>query len=111
MINIGIIGAGRIGQVHAKSIITGVPEAKILSIADPYMPQQTAEWAKRVGIEGIYLDHHEILNDERIDAVLICSSTDTHASISIEAIQKGKHIFCESPSTTPLKKSRRSKSA
>ncbi|NLM15909.1 MAG: inositol 2-dehydrogenase [Clostridiaceae bacterium] len=104
MINIGIIGAGRIGQVHAKSIITGVPEAKILSIADPYMPQQTAEWAKRVGIEGIYLDHHEILNDERIDAVLICSSTDTHASISIEAIQKGKHIFCEKPIDHSLEK-------
>ena len=38
-----------------------------------------------------------ILNDKDIDAVLICSSTDTHAPISIEAIKAGKHVFCEKP--------------
>ena len=42
-------------------------------------------------------DYHEILNDPEIDAVLVCSSTDTHAPISIEAIAAGKHVFCEKP--------------
>ena len=46
MVNVGIIGAGRIGQVHAKSILTGVPDAKILAIADPYMKPEVAAWAK-----------------------------------------------------------------
>ena len=95
MINIGIIGAGRIGQVHAKSILTGVPQARILAIADPYLSEQAEKWAQSVGIEGIYRDHHKILDDPRIDAVLICSSTDTHAPISLEAIRAGKHVFCE----------------
>lgn len=97
MINVGIIGAGRIGQVHAKSIITGVDEANILAIADPYLSPAAEKWANSVGIPNIYRDYKLIINDERIDAVLICSSTDTHAQISIEAIQAGKHVFCEKP--------------
>ena len=97
MVNVGIIGAGRIGQVHAKSILTGVPDAKILAIADPYIKPEVAEWAKSVGVENVYKDHHKILEDPRIDAVLICASTDQHASLSLEAIAAGKHIFCEKP--------------
>lgn len=97
MVNVGIIGAGRIGQVHAKSILTGVPDAKILAIADPYIKPEVAEWAKSVGVENVYRDHRQILEDPRIDAVLICASTDQHASLSLEAIAAGKHIFCEKP--------------
>ncbi len=97
MVNVGIIGAGRIGQVHAKSILTGVPDAKILAIADPYIKPEVAEWAKSVGVENVYKDHRQILEDPCIDAVLICASTDQHASLSLEAIAAGKHIFCEKP--------------
>ena len=97
MINVGIIGAGRIGQVHARSILTGVPGARVLAIADPYMKPEVAEWAKNAGIEGIYTDHRKILEDERLDAVLICASTNLHAQLSLEAIAAGKHIFCEKP--------------
>ena len=97
MVNVGIIGAGRIGQVHAKSILTGVPDAKILAIADPFIKPQVAEWAKSVGIENVYTDHRKILEDDRIDAVLICASTDQHAQLSLEAIAAGKHVFCEKP--------------
>ena len=97
MINIGIIGAGRIGQVHAKSILTGVPDAKIKAIADPFMTPQVEAWAKSVGINNVYLDHNKIIEDPEIDAVLICSSTDTHSPISLQAIKAGKHVFCEKP--------------
>ncbi len=97
MIKLGIIGAGRIGQVHAKSILTGVPNAKIAAIADPYMSEETAAWAKSVGIENVYLDYRKIIEDPTIGAVLICSSTDTHSPISLEAIAAGKHVFCEKP--------------
>ena len=97
MINVGIIGAGRIGQVHARSILAGVPEARILAIADPFMKPEVAEWAKNAGIEGVYTEYKKILEDERIDAVLICASTNLHAQLSLEAIAAGKHIFCEKP--------------
>ncbi|MBQ4425476.1 MAG: inositol 2-dehydrogenase [Lachnospiraceae bacterium] len=97
MINVGIIGAGRIGQVHMKSIMTGVPDAKVLAVADPYMKPEVAAWLENVGVETITKDYREILTDPRIDAVLICASTDQHAPLSIEAIQAGKHVFCEKP--------------
>ena len=97
MVNVGIIGAGRIGKVHVKSICTQVANAKVKMLADPFMTEETAAWAKSMGVERTTNDYKEILADPEIDAVLICSSTDTHSSISIEAIKAGKHVFCEKP--------------
>ncbi|MBR5668705.1 MAG: Gfo/Idh/MocA family oxidoreductase, partial [Spirochaetales bacterium] len=96
MVNIGIIGAGRIGQVHARSIVSGVPGARVAKVADPYIKPEVKEWMEATGAE-VVSDYHDILKDPKIDAVLICSSTDTHAPISIEAINAGKHVFCEKP--------------
>ena len=104
MINIGIIGAGRIGRVHVESIRTQVADAAVKVLADPFMNEQTAEWAKQMGVERVTKDYREILADPGIDAVLICSSTDTHASISIEAIEAGKHVFCEKPVDHDIRK-------
>ena len=97
MITVGIIGAGRIGKVHTTSICTRVQGARIKTIADPFMNAETAEWAKGMGVEYTTTDYGEILADSEIDAVLICSSTDTHSPISVEAIRAGKHVFCEKP--------------
>ena len=97
MLKIGIIGAGRIGQVHAESITKYVKEAEVKSIADVYLSDSVKEWAKNMGINEVYDDYKKILEDKEIDAVLICSSTDTHSPISIEAINAGKHVFCEKP--------------
>lgn len=97
MMNIGIIGAGRIGKVHAESVMRFVKNATVKAIADPFMNEQTIAWAKEMGINEIYTDYHKILEDKDIEIVLICSSTDTHSKISLEAIEAGKHIFCEKP--------------
>lgn len=97
MIKVGIIGAGRIGKVHITSISTRVKDAVIKTVADPFMNEETAAWAKRMGAAHTTTDYHEIIEDPEIDAVLICSSTDTHSPISLEAIRAGKHVFCEKP--------------
>lgn len=97
MMNIGIIGAGRIGKVHAESVMRFVKNATVKAIADPFMNDATIAWAKEMGINEIYTDYHKILEDKDIEIVLICSSTDTHSKISLEAIAAGKHIFCEKP--------------
>ena len=97
MVNVGIIGAGRIGKVHVESICTQVKDAKVKMLADPFMNDETAKWAKDMGVEAVTKDYKEILADPEIDAVLICSSTDTHSPISVEAIKAGKHVFCEKP--------------
>ena len=97
MVTVGIIGAGRIGRVHVESICTKVGNAKIKTLADPFMNDETAAWAKKMGVENTTKDYKEVLADPEINAVLICSSTDTHSPISVEAIQAGKHVFCEKP--------------
>ena len=95
-LKVGIIGAGRIGQVHAKSITYHIPQAEILAISDIY-EDGAAKVANELGIPAYYKDYHKILENPDIDAVLICSSTDTHADIACEAAAAGKHIFCEKP--------------
>ncbi len=93
MINVGILGAGRIGKVHALSLkkIAGV---NVKSVADPYLDD---EWANSQGIENRYKEVEAIINDESIDAIYICTPTDSHADLIIQASQKGKAIFCEKP--------------
>ncbi len=97
MINIGIIGAGRIGKVHLQSITMHVKNACVKAVADPCMKEDTEIFVRGMGVEKICRDYRELLADPGIDAVLVCSSTDTHAAISIEAIEAGKHVFCEKP--------------
>ena len=97
MVTVGIIGAGRIGKVHAESISNYVRNAHIKTVADPFMNESTQQWLAGLGIMNTTKDYKDILNDPEIDAVLICSSTDTHSPISLEAIAAGKHVFCEKP--------------
>lgn len=96
-IKLGIIGAGRIAHVHAKSIRFHIPEAEIKSIADPYMTQEAERWISDFNIPNLSKDYRDVIRNTEIDAVLICSSTDTHAPITREAAAAGKHIFCEKP--------------
>lgn len=97
MLNIGIIGAGRIGKVHLESISYHVKNATVTAMADPFMNEETEKLIRSYGVSKVTKDYKDILNDTDIDAVLVCSSTDTHAAISIEAINAGKHVFCEKP--------------
>lgn len=97
MLNIGIIGAGRIGKVHLDSISYHVKNATVTAMADPFMNEETEKLIRSYGVSKVTKDYKDILNDKDIDAVLVCSSTDTHAAISIEAINAGKHVFCEKP--------------
>lgn len=97
MLKIGIIGAGRIGKVHLESISYHVKNATVTAMADPFMNEETENLIRSYGVSKVTKDYKDILNDKDIDAVLVCSSTDTHAAISIEAINAGKHVFCEKP--------------
>ncbi len=101
-LNVGVIGAGMIGKVHAEHLAYRIPEARLYAIADVY--QNAAEnLGKKLGINKIMIDYHEMLADPSVDAVAICSSTNTHAQIIVEAAEAGKHIFCEKPISYDLK--------
>lgn len=99
----GILGAGRIGRVHAETLAFRVPEAEIAAIAD--VNREAAQTlADRCGIPRVAASAAEIFADPGIHAVLICTSTDTHADLIVQAAQAGKHIFCEKPISLSLDK-------
>jgi myo-inositol 2-dehydrogenase/D-chiro-inositol 1-dehydrogenase len=93
---LGLIGAGRIGKLHGEIITYNFPEVDIKTVADIYT-DQAKEWVEKLKIANLTSDYKDILKDPEIEAVLICSSTDTHAQMIIEAADAGKHIFCEKP--------------
>jgi myo-inositol 2-dehydrogenase/D-chiro-inositol 1-dehydrogenase len=103
VLKLGLIGAGRIGKVHAQSVAYHVPHARITRIAD-IAPEPARVWAAELGIRSVTADAREILDDPEIGAVVICSSTDTHADLIMAAAAKGKHVFCEKPVDLTLAK-------
>lgn len=94
-LRIGILGAGRIGKVHAENVVT-LAGAKLVRIADPYISDEMVQWATAHGAIPSK-EAEDVFGDPEIDAVLICSSSDTHADFIVRAARAGKHIFCEKP--------------
>jgi myo-inositol 2-dehydrogenase / D-chiro-inositol 1-dehydrogenase len=99
----GLLGAGRIGRVHAETLAFRIPEAEIAAIADVNRPAAET-LAERCGIPRVAESPAEIFADKTIDAVLICTPTDTHTELIVKAAQVGKHIFCEKPIAHRLEK-------
>jgi len=95
-IGIGIIGAGRIGRLHAENLVRRIQGAELLWVAD-VVEEAAAKLSQELGIPKATADYREVLSDPEVDAVLICTSTDTHAEIMRAAAAAGKHIFCEKP--------------
>jgi myo-inositol 2-dehydrogenase/D-chiro-inositol 1-dehydrogenase len=95
-VTVGIIGAGRIGKLHAEHLVYRIPDARVAAISD-ILVEAAESCAARLGIARATTDHRAIMEDPGIDAVVICSSTNTHAQMIEEAAAAGKHIFCEKP--------------
>ena len=95
-VNIAVIGTGRMGSVHVRNLARLIPEANLVAICDIRL-EVAQDLADELGIQRVVKDYHELLADKTIDAVLIATSTDTHAFIIKDAAAAGKNIFCEKP--------------
>jgi myo-inositol 2-dehydrogenase / D-chiro-inositol 1-dehydrogenase len=93
MLNIGLFGAGRIGKVHARSI-NSTPKSRLAAVADA-VPSSAEALAAETGAKATSVE--AILEDGTIDAVLIASSTNTHADLIEASIAAGKPVLCEKP--------------
>lgn len=92
-VRLGLLGAGRIGKVHAGAIAS-IPQAKLVAVADAF-PEAAAAVAAAHGADVRGID--DIMNAKDIDAVLITTPTDMHADMIEQAARAGKAIFCEKP--------------
>ena len=101
-IRMAVIGAGRIGQIHAANAARN-PAVALAGIADA-LPEPAEKLAGALGARVVTVE--EIFADPSVDAVLIGSSTDTHADLIQRAARAGKHIFCEKPVDLDLARAR-----
>jgi len=92
MVNLGIAGMGYIGRVHLEAS-RKVPEARVVAVAT-HRPNPILDSFPGI---SIYSGYRELLEDERVDAVVICLPTDLHEQVAIEAAERGRHILCEKP--------------
>ncbi|MDR0526998.1 MAG: inositol 2-dehydrogenase [Spirochaetaceae bacterium] len=103
-LNIGLIGAGRIGKLHGRNINSFVSGAKVSCLAETFLNDEHRAWALENGISKTTKNPDDIFADKSIDAVFICSPTETHIEFIIKAAETGKHIFCEKPIHTNIEK-------
>ena len=95
-VRVGLVGAGRIGRVHSKTLAQLVSNASLVSVTDINLAA-AEDCATANGIPDVAASFDAMLEDASLDAVVIASSTDTHAPFIIKAAEAGKHIFCEKP--------------
>ena len=101
-LKLGVIGAGRIGKVHTATLVQSVPQAVVIAIADINI-DSARELANTFGITDVYDNYLGVVNHPDVEAVVICSPTDTHSRYIIDAAKAGKHIFSEKPVDLTLK--------
>ncbi|EHS49023.1 oxidoreductase domain protein [Rhizobium sp. PDO1-076] len=102
MLKIGLLGAGRIGRVHAINI-DGHPDSELAAVSD-VNDEAARSLAGAYG--AIVAGADEILDDPAIDAVLIATSTDTHSDFIEKATRAGKAVLCEKPVDLSLARAR-----
>ncbi len=95
-VQIGLIGAGRMGRVFAHTLAFNVPQAELAAVAD--LSESTVqEVVERYGAKAGYRNYLELLERDDIQAVVIASPTKSHVEVVKAAAAAGKQIFCEKP--------------
>ncbi len=102
-LNVAVIGAGRIGKIHAENLATRVRGARLGGVADIDL-SAARQLADQWHASAVTANYQDLLKDPAVNAVAICSATNTHAEIIEAAAAKGKHIFCEKPIDLDLRR-------
>lgn len=95
-VGLGLIGAGRIGAFHAETIVRRIPNADLICVADP-APGAAAKLAADLGVDTHSTEIATVLNDPKVQGVIIASPARYHADLVVQACEAGKHVFVEKP--------------
>lgn len=101
-VRVGLIGAGSISEAHLNAYVNN-SKVELVAICD-LNEERAREKAEKYGAKEVYTDYNELLDNPNIDAVSICTWNNSHAEISIAALNKGKHVLVEKPMTTDVEK-------
>jgi len=100
LLNVGVIGLGRMGSVYARNLAHSVPQARLAAVCD-HKPELREQFGAEFGIKA-YSAHQDLLADKEIEAVAVVTSTSTHKEVVMDAASRGKAIFCEKPMSLSL---------
>lgn len=99
----GVLGAGRIGKIHIENLVQRIPGVEVVALSD-VAPAALETVAATFGIAKTFTDYRELLELPDVDAVAICSPTNLHYQMIVDAAARGKAIFCEKPIDLSLEK-------
>ena len=106
-IGIGVIGTGFMGKAHsiaysASASVFGTGLRPYLEIVCDLSPERASQRATDLGFSRYSADWRDVVNDDAVDLISVCTPNDTHAEIAIAALNAGKHVWCEKPMSTNL---------
>ena len=104
MINVAVAGLGRIGKIHLKNLVRNFSEIRVVATMDVF--DESKAIADEFNVPVFVKTFDELLAVPDLDAVVICSPTDTHADYVVKAARAGKQIFCEKPLDLSLERVR-----
>lgn len=95
-LNIGIIGSGRAGLIHARNFKKGIKNARLHSLVDP-VTENLHHASQELDLDHAFDNYQDALDDPELDAIIITSPTVFHKEITVQAAKNKKHVFCEKP--------------
>jgi scyllo-inositol 2-dehydrogenase (NAD+) len=101
VLNFGVVGVGRMGLWHARNLKLRVPGAKLVAVSD--VDKAVAKRGSEATGVPWYQDYRKLLALKELDAVCVVTSTDTHAKVAADAVERGLHVFVEKPMATTTK--------
>ena len=104
MVNVAVIGVGRMGSKHAKNLSKWVKNAKLVSICD-LNQQLLNKFSKELHVKA-YQDYKEMIEKENLDAVVIATPHYSHVKIAKDCINKGLNVLCEKPISVTTKEAK-----
>ena len=102
----GVLGVGRIGKIHIENLVNRIPGVEVVALSDVAGAVLEAV-ASAFGIARTFHDYRDLLDLPEVDAVVICSPTNLHYQMIVDAAARGKRSSAKSPSTFRSKKYRR----
>lgn len=108
LLRIGIIGCGGIATGKHLPSLAKVKDIELVAFCD-IVPERAREAAAKYGVDGaeVYEDYRRLLEDKSIDVVHVCTPNDSHADITVAALEAGKHVMCEKPMAKTAEGARR----
>lgn len=91
-----VLGVGRIGKLHVENLVNRIPNAEVAALSD-VLPDELATVAAQFHVPLTFSDYRQALTLPDVAAVAICTPTNTHYQMILDAAAAGKHIFCEKP--------------